>query len=440
MSALISAQEFANRRQRLMQSVGPDAAVILPAAIHHHRNRDSEYRFRQHSNFYYLTGFAEPEAVIVLLPGRAEGEFVLFCRPRDREMEIWNGYRAGPEGAVANFGADQSYVIDELAQRLPELLAGRSQIHAPMGEHAEFEQQLTAVLVSLRARSRAGVAAPVAWQVLDATLSEQRLIKSPAEIAVMQRAADISAQGHIRAMQLAAPGRYEYELEAELLHEFVRHGCAAPAYNSIVGSGHNACILHYNDNNKMLVDGDLVLIDAGGELDHYAADITRTFPANGRFSAPQRALYEVVLAALLAAIDCVKPGASWQAPHDAAVRVLSQGLLDLGLLQGNVDEVIEQGLFRRFYMHRTGHWLGMDVHDVGDYQQNGSWRPLQAGMVLTVEPGLYIAPDDETVDLQWRGIGIRIEDDVVVTETGHHVLTAAAPKTVAAIEALMGGA
>jgi len=440
MSALISAQEFANRRQRLMQSVGPDAAVILPAAIHHHRNRDSEYRFRQHSNFYYLTGFAEPEAVIVLLPGRAEGEFVLFCRPRDREMEIWNGYRAGPEGAVANFGADQSYVMDELAQRLPELLAGRSQIHAPMGEHAEFEQQLTAVLVSLRARSRAGVAAPVAWQVLDATLSEQRLIKSPAEIALMQRAADISAQGHIRAMQLAAPGRYEYELEAELLHEFVRHGCAAPAYNSIVGSGHNACILHYNDNNKMLADGDLVLIDAGGELDHYAADITRTFPANGHFSTPQRALYEVVLAAQLAAIDCVKPGASWQAPHDAAVRVLSQGLLDLGLLQGSVDEVIEQGLFRRFYMHRTGHWLGMDVHDVGDYQQNGSWRPLQAGMVLTVEPGLYIAPDDETVDPQWRGIGIRIEDDVVVTETGHHVLTAAAPKTVAAIEALMGGA
>lgn len=439
MSAFISAQEFASRRSHLMHTVGPDAAVILPAAIHHHRNRDSEYRFRQHSNFYYLTGFAEPEAVVVLLPGRSEGEFVLFCRPRDREMEIWNGYRAGPEGAVANFGADQAFVIDELAQRLPELLAGRRQIHAPMGENPAFEQQLTQVLVGLRARSRAGVAAPVAWQVLDATLSEQRLIKSSAEIAVMQRAAGISAQGHIRAMKLAAPGRYEYELEAELLHEFVRNGCAAPAYNSIVGSGHNACILHYNDNNKMLADGDLVLIDAGGELDHYAADITRTFPANGRFSAPQRALYDVVLAAQLAAIDCVQPGASWQAPHDAAVRVLSQGLLDLGLLKGSIDEVIEQGLFRRFYMHRTGHWLGMDVHDVGDYQVNGSWRPLQAGMVLTVEPGLYIAPDDETVAEQWRGIGIRIEDDVVVTDSGNHVLTAAAPKTVAAIEALMGG-
>lgn len=440
MSAFISAQEFASRRQHLMQAVGPDAAVILPAAIHHHRNRDSEYRFRQHSNFYYLTGFAEPEAVLVLLPGRSDGEFVLFCRPRDREMEIWNGYRAGPEGAVANFAADQAFVINELAQRLPELLAGRRQIHAPMGEHPAFEQQLTHVLVGLRARSRAGVAAPLSLQVLDATLSEQRLIKSAAEIALMQRAADISAQGHIRAMQLAAPGRYEYELEAELQHEFLRNGCTAPAYNSIVGSGHNACILHYNDNNKMLADGDLVLIDAGGELDHYAADITRTFPANGRFNAPQRALYDVVLAAQLAAINCVKPGASWQAPHDAAVRVLSQGLLDLGLLKGSIDDVIEQGLFRRFYMHRTGHWLGMDVHDVGDYQVNGNWRPLQAGMVLTVEPGLYIAPDDETVDQQWRGIGIRIEDDVVVTDSGNHVLTAAAPKTVAAIEALMGGA
>lgn len=440
MSAFISAQEFASRRQRLMQAVGPDAAVILPAAIHHHRNRDSEYRFRQHSNFYYLTGFAEPEAVVVLLPGRSEGEFVLFCRPRDREMEIWNGYRAGPEGAVANFAADQAFVIDELAQRLPELLAGRRQIYAPMGEHPAFEQQLTQVLVGLRARSRAGVAVPLSLQVLDATLSEQRLIKSSAEIAVLQRAADVSAQGHIRAMQLAAPGRYEYELEAELLHEFVRNGCAAPAYNSIVGSGHNACILHYNDNNKMLADGDLVLIDAGGELDHYAADITRTFPANGNFSAPQRALYDVVLAAQLAAIDCVKPGASWQAPHDAAVYVLSQGLLDLGLLKGSIDDVIEQGLFRRFYMHRTGHWLGMDVHDVGDYQANGNWRPLQVGMVLTVEPGLYIAPDDKTVAEQWRGMGIRIEDDVVVTDSGNHVLTAAAPKTVAAIEALMGGA
>ncbi len=440
MSAFIAAQEFAARRQRLMATVGPNAAILLPAALHHHRNRDSEYRYRQHSSFYYLTGFAEPEAVIVLLPGRAEGEFVLFCRPRDRDMEIWNGYRAGPEGAVASYGADQAFVIDELEQRLPELLAGRTQIHAALGEHPAFEQQLTQAMTGLRARSRAGVAAPESWQMLDVTLNEQRLIKSPAELVLMQRAADISAQGHIRAMKLSAPGRFEYELEAELLHEFIRHGCVAPAYNSIVGSGHNACILHYNDNNKVLADGDLVLIDAGAELDHYAADITRTFPVNGRFSAAQRDLYEVVLAAQLAAIDCVRPGNSWQAPHDAAVCVLSQGLIDLGLLQGSVDEVIEQGLFRRFYMHRTGHWLGMDVHDVGDYQRDGDWRALVAGMVLTVEPGLYVAPDDETVAEHWRGMGIRIEDDVVVTEQGHHVLTHAAPKTVADIEAVMGGA
>ena len=266
------------------------------------------------------------------------------------------------------------------------------------------------------------------------------LKKSAAELAIMQRAADLSAEGHRRAMALAAPGRYEYELEAELLHTFTRHGCQAPAYGSIVGSGANACILHYGENDRCMQDGDLVLIDAGGELDHYAADITRTFPVNGRFSAPQKDLYEVALAAQLAAIASVRPGASWQAPHDAAVRVLTQGLVDHGLLQGSVDGLIESNAFRRFYMHRTGHWLGMDVHDVGDYQLDGQWRPLVDGMVLTVEPGLYVSPDDETVAAHWRGIGIRIEDDVAVTAQGHHVLSALAPKAVAEIEALVGSA
>ncbi|MEK6788878.1 MAG: Xaa-Pro aminopeptidase [Pseudomonadota bacterium] len=440
LKSLIPAAEFAQRRQQLMQSIGADAVAIVPAALHYRRNRDTEYRFRQDSDFYYLSGFAEPEALLVLLPGRAEGEFVMFCRPRDREMEIWNGYRAGPEGAVNDFGAQQAFTIDELDQRLPELLAGRDRVYAPMGVQPAFDQRLAGWLGTVRAKTRAGVRAPSALHLLDATLHPLRLIKSAAELAIMQRAADLSAEGHRRAMALAAPGRYEYELEAELLHTFTRYGCQAPAYGSIVGSGANACILHYGENDRCMQDGDLVLIDAGGELDHYAADITRTFPVNGRFSAPQKDLYEVVLTAQLAAIASVRPGASWQAPHDAAVRVLTQGLVDHGLLQGSVDGLIESNAFRRFYMHRTGHWLGMDVHDVGDYQIDGQWRPLVDGMVLTVEPGLYVSPDDETVAAHWRGIGIRIEDDVAVTAQGHHVLSAQAPKAVAEIEALVGSA
>lgn len=440
LKSLIPAAEFAQRRQHLMQNMDADAVAIVPAALHYRRNRDTEYRFRQDSDFYYLSGFAEPEALLVLLPGRAEGEFVMFCRPRDREMEIWNGYRAGPEGAINDFGAQQAFTIDELDQRLPELLAGRDRVYAPMGAQPAFDQRLAGWLGSVRAKTRAGVRAPSALHLLDAALHPLRLIKSSAELAIMQHAADLSAEGHRRAMALAAPGRYEYELEAELLHTFTRYGCQAPAYGSIVGSGANACILHYGENDRRMQDGDLVLIDAGGELDHYAADITRTFPVNGRFTSPQKDLYEVVLAAQLAAIDSVQPGASWQAPHDAAVRVLTQGLVDHGLLQGSVDGLIESAAFRRFYMHRTGHWLGMDVHDVGDYQIDGQWRPLSAGMVLTVEPGLYVSPDDETVAAHWRGIGIRIEDDVAVTVQGHHVLSAKAPKAVAEIEALVGSA
>jgi len=440
LKSLIPAAEFAQRRQQLMQNIGADAVAIVPAALHYRRNRDTEYRFRQDSDFYYLSGFAEPEALLVLLPGRAEGEFVMFCRPRDREMEIWNGYRAGPEGAITDFGAQQAFTIDELDKRLPDLLAGRDRVYAPMGVQPAFDQRLAGWLGSVRAKTRAGVRAPSALHLLDAALHPLRLIKSAAELAIMQRAADLSAEGHRRAMALAAPGRYEYELEAELLHTFTRHGCQAPAYGSIVGSGANACILHYGENDRRMQDGDLVLIDAGGELDHYAADITRTFPVNGRFSAPQKDLYDVVLAAQLAAIASVRPGASWQAPHEAAVRVLTQGLADYGLLQGSVDGLIETNAFRRFYMHRTGHWLGMDVHDVGDYQIDGQWRPLADGMVLTVEPGLYVSPDDETVAAHWRGIGIRIEDDVAVTAQGHHVLSAQAPKTVAEIEALVGSA
>ena len=440
MTVRISPEEFTCRRQALMARVGRDAAVIIPAAVHHRRNRDTEYRYRQDSDFYYLTGFAEPEALLVLLPGRAEGEFVLFCRDRDRAMEIWNGYRAGPEGAVSDFGASQAFVIADVATKLPELLAGRKQVYAPMATETAFDADLAGWINAVRSQARAGVEAPQSLHAIDQALHPLRLIKSAAEIAIMQAAADLSAEGHRRAMAVAKAGRYEYELEAELLHSFTRHGCIAPAYGSIVGGGANACILHYTENNAELRDGDLVLIDAGGELAYYAADITRTFPVNGRFSAEQKALYEVVLAAQLAAIDVVQVGNSWQLPHETAVRVLCEGLLELGLLKGELSAVIEAGDYRRFYMHRTGHWLGMDVHDVGDYRIDGEWRAFAPGMVLTVEPGLYIAPDDDTVEARWRGIGIRIEDDVVVTESGPHVLTAKAPKTIAEIEALVGSA
>ena len=436
----IAPAEFAARRAALIAAVGPDAAVIVPAALHPRRNRDTEYRFRQDSDFWYLSGFPEPEALIVLLPGRPEGEFVLFCRPRDREMEIWNGYRAGPEGAVAIYGADQAFPVAEADQRLPELLAGRRVVVAPLGSRPDMDARLTGWLNAVRARARAGITAPAEVRLLDGPLHALRLHKSEAEVAVMQAAADLSAEAHRRAMAVTRAGRHEYELEAELLHEFTRHGCPAPAYGSIVGGGPNACILHYTENNAPLRDGDLVLIDAGGELDHYAADITRTFPVSGRFSAPQRALYELVLAAQAAAIAAVAPGRRWNEPHDAAVRVLTEGLVRLGLLAGEPDALIRDGAYRRFYMHRTGHWLGMDVHDVGDYQIDGDWRPLAPGMVLTVEPGLYVAPDDDSVDPAWRGIGIRIEDDVLVTADGCRVLTAACPKTVEEIEALVGSA
>lgn len=437
--SLLSDEVFARRRQALIQQLGPDDVVVVAAAPAVRRNRDTEYRYRTHSDFYYLTGFAEPDAVLVLLPGRAAGTSLLFCRPRDREMEIWNGYRWGPEGALAH-GFDEARPITDWPAALQELFIGRTRLWASWGAHPTFEQQLAEGLAQLRQRTRQGQPVPSQWQVLDTLLHEMRLIKTPEELDLMQRAADISAEAHRRAMAVARPGLYEYSLEAELLHTFTRHGCAAPAYPSIVGSGANGCILHYHENNAPLKSGDLVLIDAGGELDHYAADITRTFPVNGRFSGPQRALYDIVLAAQLQAIDAVRPGAAWQAPHEAAVAVLVEGLLDEGLLTGTRDGLIESGAYRRFYMHRTGHWLGMDVHDVGDYHVAGAWRPLQAGMVLTVEPGLYVSPDDTTVDAAWRGIGIRIEDDVCVTETGHHVLSAAAPKSVADIEALVGSA
>lgn len=434
---MISKKEFAARRRELMDLMEPDSIAIVPAAPARIRSRDTEYPYRQDSDFFYLSGFAEPEAVLVLIPGREHGEFVLFCRERDRTMEIWNGYRAGPEGAVKDYGADDAFPIGDLDEILPGLIEGRERVYYQMGKDPAFDRNVMNWVNTIRAKVRSGAHPPGEFIALDHLLHDMRLYKSAGEMKVMQKAADITAEAHVRAMEKCHPGMMEFQLEAEFLHEFARNGSRFPAYSSIVGGGANACVLHYIDNDGELKDGDLVLIDAGAEYHHYAADITRTFPVNGKFSPQQRALYEVVLKAQLAAIKAVKPGNHWNQPHEAALKELVKGLVELGLLQGKVNELIESEAYRRFYMHRTGHWLGMDVHDVGDYKVGDAWRVLEPGMVLTVEPGLYVAVDDDSVDPKWRGIGIRIEDDVLVTEKGRKVLTAAAPKDPDAIEALM---
>ncbi|MCW9058527.1 MAG: Xaa-Pro aminopeptidase [Gammaproteobacteria bacterium] len=430
--------EFARRRKQLMRMMGQDAIAILPTAPERLRNRDVEYPYRCDSDFYYLTGFAEPEAVAVLVPGRPQGEYVLFCRERDPHMETWNGRRAGTEGAVERFGADDAFPIDDIDDILPGLLESRERVFYTMGASAEFDTRVINWVREIRNRARSGVHAPDEFVALDHLVHDMRLYKSRVEIKQMRTAARIAAAAHTRAMQLCRPGMMEYEIEAEYLHEFRRHGCE-PAYGSIVGGGDNGCILHYRENDAELQDGDLLLIDAGAEYQYYASDITRTFPVNGRFSEPQKLLYNLVLDAQLAAIAEVVPGNHWNAPHDAAVKVLTRGLVKLGLLKGRPAQLIKDGAYRRFYMHRTGHWLGMDVHDVGDYKVGEEWRVLEPGMVLTVEPGLYIPKGSKGVAKKWQGIGIRIEDDVLVTRDGHEVLSKAAPKDVKEIEALMAG-
>ncbi|CBL43707.1 Xaa-Pro aminopeptidase [gamma proteobacterium HdN1] len=437
---MISRKEFLRRRQALMEQMEPESIAIIPSARDRLRNRDVEYPFRQDSDFFYLTGFDEPDAVAVLIPGREHGEYVLFCRERHREQEIWNGYRAGQEGAIKQFDADDAFPIADLDEILPGLIEGKSRVYYAMGRNPEFDRRVMEWVNTIRAKVRSGAVPPGEFFVLDHLLHEMRLFKSKAEIAVMERAAEISAGAHVRAMQSCRPGMYEYQLEAEYLHEFTRAGSRLPAYSSIVGGGANACILHYRENNAELKDGDLVLVDAGCELAYYASDITRTFPVNGRFSAEQRAIYDLVLEAQYAAIKAVKPGNHWNHPHEAAVKVIARGLVKLGLLNGDVDTLIKEESYRPFFMHRTGHWLGMDVHDVGDYKIGGEWRVLEAGMVLTVEPGIYIALDNEDVEARWRGIGVRIEDDVLVTGRGHKVLTSGVPKEASEIEALMASA
>jgi len=425
---------YQRRRARLAAQMGRGLAII-PTAPERARNRDAHYLYRFDSYFYYLTGFREPEAVLVIAAGD-NSKSVLFCRERDPEREVWDGFRYGPEAAREVFGFDEAHAIGKLDALMPRLLADCGVVHFHLGADSAWDARLMAWVNEVRGQARRGISAPDEMKDVHALLDEMRLVKEPQELTVMRRAAAISAGGHRRAMRAARPGMGEFEIEAEVLHEFRRHGAQAPAYTPIVAAGANACVLHYVENSGEMKDGELLLIDAGCELDGYASDITRTFPVNGRFSAPQRAVYELVLAAQAAAISEVKTGNAWDAPHLAAVRTLSQGLIDLKLLAGSLDEVTERESYKQFYMHRTGHWLGLDVHDVGDYKRGGEWRRLAPGMVLTVEPGCYIR-EGAGVPREFVGIGVRIEDDVLVAERGNEVLSRDAPKAVAEIEALM---
>jgi len=430
-------REFDRRRKRLKGLLDDNAIAIVPTAPERLRNRDVQYPYRADSDFYYLTGFDEPEAVAVLCPGREQGEFVLFCRERNPDRETWDGRRAGLDGAVSEFGADDAFPIDDIDEILPGLLENRSKVFCTVGSHREFDVKLLDWVQEVKNKSRAGISAPSEIVDLGHILHELRLVKRTEEVKVMKRVAKISAMAHTRAMEVCRPGMMEYEIAAELEYVFKKSGCDSWAYPPIVAGGANACTLHYITNRAELHDGDLLLIDAGGELEYYAADITRTFPVNGKFSAAQKTVYQIVLAAQHAAIEQARSGNHWNAPHEAAVRVLVEGLIELGLLSGGVEDNVEQGGYRRFFMHRTGHWLGMDVHDVGDYKVADEWRMLEPGMTLTVEPGLYI-PDAEDIDPCCRGIGIRIEDDVLIQRKGNLVLSAGAPKAIDDIEALMG--
>jgi Xaa-Pro aminopeptidase len=432
----IDAKEFVRRRKQLMRIAGDDAILVLPAALERIRSRDTHYPYRQDSDLWYLTGFPEPEAVLVLVPGRKHGEAILFCRERDPEREGWDGPRSGPEGAVDRFGLDDAYPIDDLDEILPGLLEGRSRVYYHFGRDTEFDLKLIGWLNRVRAQVRSGAQPPHEFLELGHLLDELRLFKSPAELKLMQRAADISVKAHEAAMRAVRPGMREYELQAEIERVFRMHD-ATPAYGSIVGTGGNACVLHYVANTAQSQDGDLVLVDAGAEYRNYASDITRTFPVNGRFGKEQRLLHDLVGAAQDAALALARPGVPYESGHEAAVRTLTEGLLRLGLLKGTLEKNIADGQYKRFYRHKTGHWLGLDVHDVGDYRIDGDSRLLEPGMVFTIEPGLYVAPGDTTVAAKWRGIGIRTEDDVLVTRDGHKVLTGKLARSADEIEALM---
>jgi Xaa-Pro aminopeptidase len=433
---------YRERRSALLKSMREHAGgglALVPTAAEIARNRDSLFPYRHDSYFYYLSGFPEPEALVALVAGSEGDKHVLFCREKNAEREIWDGFRYGPDAAREIFGFDEAYPIAELDRVLPDLAADRPALYTPLGMQPSWDLKVSQTLNEVRNRVRNGVSAPETVVDVRTTLDTMRLTKDPHEIALMRRAAQISSGAHRRAMAKSEPGMFEYQVEAELAHEFLRHGAQAVAYSSIVASGPNACVLHYRDNNRQMLAGDLLLIDAGCEYRGYASDITRTFPVDGKFTGPQRDIYELVLASQVASLDAVKPGAEFHDYHKVAERVLAQGFIDLGLCKGSLDDVLEQGTFKQFYMHRAGHWLGMDVHDAGLYQVKGQSMRLAAGMVLTVEPGAYIRPADNVPERFWN-IGVRIEDDVLVTAAGNENLTIDAPKSVADVEAACRGA
>jgi Xaa-Pro aminopeptidase len=432
----MSLTEYQRRRQQLMKLMTPGSIAVLPASHIQNRNRDTEHLFRQNSDFYYLTGFEEPNAVLVLAPGREHGEVILFCQEREAGLEQWTGERMGPDRASQMLGVDDGFPISDLPDILPGLLEGRERIYANLGEHPDLDRDLLGWVKGIRAKQVHGAMPPGEFIVLSHLLHDLRLYKSAHELKLMRRAAAITTLAHMRAMRFARPGGTEAGLEAEIIYEFMRNGARFPAYPCIVGAGRNACVMHYVRNDGPLKDGDLVLVDAGCEYRYYASDVTRTFPINGRYSSTQRAVYEVVLRAQLDAIATVRSGASFNQPHEAAVRTMVEGLVDLKLLNGDVDELVADESYKKYCVHKSSHWLGLDVHDVGDYRVDDAWRTLEPGMVLTIEPGIYI-PDDESVPSHFRGIGIRIEDDILVTRDGPEVLTAAAPKQIADVEAVM---
>ncbi len=429
--------EFARRRRQLTRIMGRDSIAIVPAAPVRHRNSDVEYPYRQDSDFHYLTGFSEPESVAVLVPGREAAEYILFVRDRDPLRETWDGRRAGPEGAVERFAADDAFPIGDLDEILPGLMENRERVYYAMGTHPEFDQKVLGWLQTLRGQARHGRHPPQEMIALDHVLHDMRLYKSRTEIGLMREAGRIAAAAQLRGMRLTAPGRYEYEIAAEITHEYGRNN-ATTAYEPIVGGGANSCILHYRENDMRLEDGDLLLVDAGCEYQCYASDITRTWPVNGQFTPAQREVYEVVLEAQQAAIAATRPGNHWNQAHEAAMEVITRGLVSIGLLKGRVPALIKEGAYRKFFMHRTGHWLGLDVHDVGDYKVGDEWRVLEPGMVMTVEPGIYIPAGLRGVPKRFWNTGIRIEDDVVVTAAGCEVLTGDVPKAPAEIEAVVG--
>ena len=429
---------FENRRKELINQIGENDIVIVSTETVKSRNGDVDYQFRPDSDFYYLSGFAEPEAVLVISPNRSQGQYVLFCRERDAQREMWDGRRQGLEGAVENFAADDAFPIEDIHEILPGMMEEKERVYTTVGRFPEFDAQLLSWMNKIKEDARRGTHAPYEFVDLNHILHEQRLIKRKDEVALMRKAGKMSALGHKRAMQVCRPGMYEFQVQAEMECEFRKGGSHYNAYPSIVAGGENSCILHYTENQSQLNDGDLLLIDAGAEFQCYASDISRTFPVNGKFSAEQKALYEIVLAAQEAAFDKCQQGISWNEPHEAAVSIIAQGLLDEGLLTGSLEQVIDTGSFRQFYMHRTGHWLGMDVHDVGDYKVDEAWRDLEPGMVFTVEPGIYVSPADN-VESRWHNIGIRVEDNVLIQKDGFENLTASAPKSIDDIEALMAG-